>query len=95
MDSMGRYLTSVAAAAIICAVIEKLHPKSGTASAIIKMMCGIFMIMTVVSPWLKLQVYDFTAYAQSFSLQADEARVWGYEVAGEYKRAIISERVST
>ena len=95
MESVGRYLTSVAAAAIICAVIEKLHPKSGTASVILKMMCGIFMAVTAVSPWLKLQVYDFTAYAHSFSLQADEASAWGYEVAEEYKRAIITERVST
>jgi len=95
MESMGRYLTSVAAAAIICGVIEKLHPKSGTASAILKMMCGIFMAVTIVSPWLKLKIYDFADYAQSFSQQADEAREWGYEVAGEYRRAIITEKVST
>ena len=59
MESLGRYLTTVAAAAIICSVLEKFSGKGSAASATIKMMCGIFMVLTVVNTWLKLRVYDF------------------------------------
>ena len=95
MESLGRYLISVAAAAIICSLLEKLNGKSSGASAIIKMMCGIFMAITVVSPWLKLRIYDFSAYADSFSQQANIARDLGIEEAEEYKRSLITEKVST
>ena len=95
MESLGRYLISVAAAAIICSLLEKLNGKSSGASAIIKMMCGIFMAITVVSPWLKLQIYDFSVYADSFSQQAYIARDLGIEEAEEYKRSLITEKVST
>ena len=95
MESVGRYLMSVAAAAIICGILEKLYPKSGTAGTIIKMMCGVFMVLTAVSPWLKVSVYDFSAYAQSFSQQAYEASNLGLKAADEYRRTIISEKVTT
>ena len=95
MESLGRYLTTVAAAAIICSVLEKFSGKGSAASATIKMMCGIFMVLTVVNPWLKLRVYDFSAYAESFSEQACAARDSGMEAAEEYKRSIISEKVTT
>lgn len=95
MESLGKYLTSVAAAAIISSVISKLYPKGRAASSIIQMMCGVFMMVTVVSPWLKLPVYDFTSYAQSFVQQADAAIDWGNAAAEEYKRTLITEKVST
>ena len=95
MESLGRYLTTVAAAAIICSVLEKFTGKGSAASATIKMMCGIFMVLTVVNPWLKLRVYDFSAYAESFSEQACAARDSGMKAAEEYKRSIISEKVTT
>ena len=95
MESLGKYLTSVAAAAIICSVISKLYPKGGAAGSVIQMMCGVFMMLTAVSPWLSVPVYDFTAYAQSFVQQADEARDWGKAEAEEYKRSLITEKVST
>ena len=95
MEAVGRYLTSVAAAAIICGVISKLYPKSSTGGSIIQMLCGIFMLLTAVSPWVKLPVYDFEGYAASFSQQASLASNWGTEAAQEYKRTIITEKVST
>lgn len=95
MDSLGKYLTSIAAAAIICGVISKLYPKSSAGNSIIQMMCGVFMVLTAVSPWLKLPIYDFTAYVASFNQQADLASNWGIEEAEEYKRMLITEKVST
>ena len=95
MESVGRYLVSVTAAAIISSVIEKLIPKSGAGGAVIKMMCGIFMVLTAVSPWLKVQVYDLEAYARSFSEQAQAASDMGKDAAQEYRQSIIKEQVGT
>lgn len=95
MEAMEQYILCVTAAAIICGAVMKLTSKFAASAAFMKMLCGIFMVITVTSPWLELPEYDLEEYVQSFSDQAHEASDRGAEAAEESKRSIIKETVTS
>ena len=51
MEWITRYLMSVIAAAILCAAAKSFLSSKGTASAMVKMMCGLFLAITMIAPW--------------------------------------------
>lgn len=57
MTSVGEYLLSVIAAAIVCSMISALLPGKNAVNAIIKVTSGVLLTVTVVSPIIQL---DFT-----------------------------------
>lgn len=95
MENMEQYVISVTAAAVICGAVMKLTSKFAASAVFIKMLCGFYMVITVASPWLELPEYDFAAYVQSFSAQAQEASSRGAEEAEEAKRTIIKQTITT
>ncbi len=67
MQAIGTYLLSVTAAAMICGLVQKMLTGKGTASAVGKMLCGVFLAVTVLRPVAQLSfgaVEDFTAGLQ-------------------------------
>ena len=55
MDSIRQYLLSITAAAVICAIINALSGKKGTTSAVVKLLSGLFLTLSVISPLLNLE----------------------------------------
>lgn len=51
---MREYLLAVTVAALVSAIATKLI-KNGTIAAVLRLICGIFMAITVVSPWLSIR----------------------------------------
>ena len=71
MGAIREYLLGVVGAALICTVITALAGKSGTLSAMIKILTGVFMTLTLVSPLMRIQIPETDAVFDDFTLQAE------------------------
>ena len=66
-----QYILSVTSAAIICAVIRELVGQKSGYLKVINLIAGIFLTVTVVAPWSKLEIDEFENYIQGFSADAE------------------------
>ena len=71
MDAIGEYLLDVIGAALICTVITALAGKSATLSAMIKLLTGVFLTLTLVSPLMRIRIPETDAVFDDFTLQAE------------------------
>lgn len=76
MDQIRQYLLSVIAAAILCGIVNTLIEKKGAYSSIVKLITGLFMAITVISPLITIRIGDISDYfgelsAESASITAD------------------------
>ena len=89
MASARQYVISVTAAAIACAVVLSLSPK-GAAHGVLKMLCGIFLTFTVLSPISRI---DFGELIEDFTLRYDldgeAAAAFGEELSRDAMADII------
>lgn len=58
MAAISEYILSVAGAAIVCAVVLRLLDGKGSAVGIAKMVTGIFMALTVITPITQVRLSD-------------------------------------
>lgn len=64
MNDIGGYVIGVICASILCAMINQWSEKKGTHGALLKMLTGVFMTITLVSPLLD---FDMTGVDSQFS----------------------------
>ena len=81
MDQIRQYLLSILSAAIICSIVVKLTEKQNITSKIIKLIAGIFLSVTMVSPLVKLQIGEMSTYLDSLKTSADEIIASGQNAA--------------
>ena len=89
MEAVRQYLLSVTAAAIVCSIINRVIGKTGTYAAIVKLITGLFLVFTVISPFAKLQITDLPAYMDSLTVDADLVVKDGQQTARDAVREII------
>lgn len=89
MEAVRQYLLSVTAAAIVCSIINRVIGKTGTYAAIVKLITGLFLVFTVISPFAKLQIADLPAYMDSLSVDADQVVMDGQQTARDAVTEII------
>lgn len=92
MDGIRQYLLSVIAAAIICSIIISLVDKKSAGSALIKLLCGVFMTLTVVSPLVQIRLSDFSAYFSGLRANADAVVAIGEAESKNAMTAIIKQK---
>lgn len=92
MESIKEYLLSITAAAIICSIIVGLIEKKGANSTIIRMLCGLFLAVTVVSPWVNIQLNDLSGYWEGLGLAAENAIDEGVVMANKATADIIKTK---
>ena len=83
MNWLSRYLLSVTVAAIICALLTELVSPEKASGKIIKLLAGIFMSITVVTPWKSIQFSDIGEYIQDFNYDAESAA----DLGAQYRQA--------
>lgn len=93
MDSIKNYLISVIAAAIISGIATGIVGKKGTVGAITKLITGLFLIITVISPWSKLDIGWLSDYYSEYSIQAFDLITQGEAAAQDEITAIIKRQV--
>lgn len=91
MDALRQYLLSVIAAAIVSSCIMSLVGKSLTVSHLIRLLCGIFVTLTVLKPVTQLRM---PSADQMFRNVADDAQLHiqkGIEEAVNEQKKIITQ----
>lgn len=91
MDSVRRYLLSVICAAIACALVRGMGEKNGAAGAVFKLVTGIFLAFTVISPIASLKIEELSFFTDGLQEEAAHAAAIGQEMADESMSAIIKE----
>lgn len=59
MQTIIRYLLGITAAAILCAIVRNLVGSKGTAGAMTKFLTGLFLAITLITPWKDWQDISF------------------------------------
>ena len=95
MEHIRQYLLSFTAAAVICSLITSLTGKKGTYASVIKMLCGLFMAVTMISPLIHMEWSDFSFYYGSIITDADLAAANGEQMADEAVAGIIKRKTQT
>ena len=93
MDSVTKYLLSVAAAAIISGILSSLIGKSSAVGSLIKLLCGLFLAVTVIAPLAQIRLDDFTNYLDGLSLEANAYTGEGKDIAAKETTAIIKSNL--
>ena len=86
---MRAYLLSVTAAAMILALLRTLAG-AGTMGTLTRLLGGLFLAVTVISPLVHLEIPDPTAWLESYTDEGNAAAADGEAMAKEYSAAIIS-----
>ncbi len=92
MQDIKQYLLSVTAAAIICGITVTLAGKKSTSGAVTKLIAGLILAVTVVSPLVKIKLQDLSGYISSFSADAAAAVEDGAYMATQANEAIIKSQ---
>lgn len=82
MDTLRQYMISIIVAAIICGCICAI-PQKGLNKELLKQLCGIFMVLTMIRPVLGWELADFSDFIfldQTDMLHAaDKGEIEAYE----------------
>lgn len=73
MEALRQYIISVAAAAILCGIVKGFHFGDGAATALIRLIGGVFLALVVVSPLSGMKIENFLNFTWDYSLDADAA----------------------
>ncbi len=95
MDSLRQYILTVIAAAIICSVISPLTSKKTTVHTVLKLVCGIFLVITIIKPFQPYSKFDFSDIYNALEVTADEYVQDGVLYASAQKETFIIENVQS
>lgn len=93
MEDIRQYLLTVVTASIISAIAIRIIGKTGAFASIVKLLAGIFIVITVISPWTKLKLNDLSSYFSDLELQAADAAQLGESLAVDAKASIIRTQI--
>lgn len=77
MTMLSRYILSVTAAAVICSIAKSLVPGKDTATTVTRLLCGIFLAVTVIAPLKNITIGDISDWTTDIARQADDAVAQG------------------
>ncbi len=92
MEAIREYMITVTAAALICGVLNALASKLGSSGKLLRLMCGILMLLTVISPLTKIRLTDLPELGQGILESGEALATAGENSAREEMAAIIKEQ---
>ena len=92
---MGQYLLSLLAAAIISAVVVSLFDKNSFMGKHIRLLAGIFLSITIISPVYKLNVPDFEIFKNNIEMDAQQYVRSGEAFYRQKWHTVISEQIES
>lgn len=89
------YVITVIAAGVICGICVTLTGKNKTTGSIVKMICGIFMAMTMIAPLVKVRLDDLGTYFESIKTDAESVAQAGRMQAVAEVSVVIKNELET
>lgn len=74
---LATYITRITAAAILCGIITGLSGKKGSASTIIRTLCGVFLTISLIQPFVQFKIESIADYFEDFEVQSDALTAQG------------------
>lgn len=71
MDQIGQYVIRLTAAALICGAVMSIADKKGTIGVAVKLLAGMFLTLTMISPWVQFHLNDLESLLDDVQLSAD------------------------
>ena len=93
MTHVGDYVLSVVSASVIVAILCTFFGEKGSISAVLKVVCGLFLTFVVINPLVKFDFSRMDRYLDNFTLEGLEAASVGENMAREAEGDIIKARV--
>lgn len=87
------YILKLLSAALLCGVAVGFFSEKSAAGSVIKMVCGVVMVLTVVSPWTHIRIRDAADYFDKIQSDGSLAAAVGENMASDELKAIIISRV--
>lgn len=81
MDAIKSYLLSVTAAAVICGAVLTLTSKKDMSSTMIRLLTGIFMTYTILSPLIDINLGNLEYISEVIVEDAEDAISHGKKIA--------------
>lgn len=95
MDAIGSYLLHLFAAAAVCTVAIRILRSGGALTVIAKLLCGVFMIYSVMKPLPQLNIHEWGELETELNSRAQSAVAWGEETLKEALSDSIKEKIET
>lgn len=92
MENIKTYLLSVVAAAVICGIVTGFMGKKGTQGAMVKLIAGLFLTFTVLSPVTKIDLKGMADFAEQYSAGGAQAAAMGEQMTKDALRSSIKAR---
>ena len=89
---MRQYLLSIVGAAIICSIAKNSSNEKTLSGAMLRLVAGIIMTVTVLAPVVNLDLNDLPLMTTNFMDEASAIAAEGEEMAASARNAIISDR---
>lgn len=90
MEGIREYLISVIAAALLCGILKSLVGEKGSISGLLRLICGIFLALTVIRPLKDFSLTDFSPLSSDLMNEARSASDEGVD----YARQAIARHIS-
>lgn len=90
---MVPYLKSLICATIISAIVVNIFKKKTPIGHHIRLLVGIFLSITIISPLYKLEIPDFDLYKSSLDIEAQKIVGEGESLYEAQRRSIISQQL--
>jgi len=91
VNDAGKYILSVGLAAILAGILNGFTDGKSSLGALTRMVCGMFLALTVISPFHDLNMTYITSFAQSFDEAAEASVSYGETIADQAVRDIIKQ----
>ena len=92
MDGIREYLISVTAAALLCGILKSLMGEKGSSAALVRLICGIFLALTVIRPLKELTLTDISLLPSGFLTEARATSGKGVEYTRQTRADLIKEQ---
>ena len=92
MNQVAQYILSVTGAAMLGAILKSLAGQ-GSLGALIQMLTGIFLALTILAPVVTLELPDPTRWFSEFSMDGQALSAEGEALAADAMGDIITARV--
>ena len=92
MESLGKYILSVSSAAFLFAIVRSLIGEKSATAALIKLIGGLFLTFTVISPVKDIKMDAFFDLPFDFSAQASAVVAQGQELKEDHLQDIIKQQ---
>lgn len=92
MIPLGKYLLGILAGALICGIAMELIGKKGGNATLLRLLCGIFMLLCVVSPLLDIRIGSLDDLTGQIRREANAVTQEGKNMAQDYYRSVITQR---